>query len=119
MDDMRNLLRETTAKLREYGHGSGDVRWVESRLDDWNNGERQWCTWDEFAARAGIDYDAGFGGTAIAESLRVVGDDWWLERHEYDGSEWWEYKRRPERPGTHNARIRIRYHGDDDEESTA
>lgn len=25
----------------------------------------------------------------------VVGDDWWLERHEYDGSEWWEFKRLP------------------------
>jgi hypothetical protein len=25
----------------------------------------------------------------------VIGSDWWLERHEYDGSEWWEFKSLP------------------------
>ena len=28
----------------------------------------------------------------VAEDLVVVGDNWWIERHEYDGNEWWEYK---------------------------
>ena len=28
----------------------------------------------------------------------VVGNNWWLERHEYDGSEWWEYKQFPVKP---------------------
>jgi hypothetical protein len=27
----------------------------------------------------------------------VVGKDWWLERHEYDGSEWWEFKTMPDK----------------------
>jgi hypothetical protein len=30
--------------------------------------------------------------------LEIVGDDWWLERHEYDGAEWWEYKTKPSMP---------------------
>lgn len=30
--------------------------------------------------------------------LLVVGNNWWLERHNYDGSEWWEFKRLPTRP---------------------
>lgn len=27
-----------------------------------------------------------------------MGDDWWLERHEYDGSEWFELKELPDKP---------------------
>jgi len=27
-----------------------------------------------------------------------VGDDWWLERHEYDGSEWWVFQKLPIKP---------------------
>lgn len=30
--------------------------------------------------------------------LIVVGKDFWLERHEYDGSEWWEFKSIPMEP---------------------
>lgn len=25
----------------------------------------------------------------------LVGDGWWIERAEYDGSEWWEFKTIP------------------------
>ena len=25
----------------------------------------------------------------------LVGDGWWIERFEYDGSEWWEFKTIP------------------------
>jgi hypothetical protein len=45
-----------------------------------------------------VNYDDGFGGNEIPLSLVVVGDDWWLERGEYDGSEWWEFKRLPPAP---------------------
>lgn len=41
------------------------------------------------------DYDSGFGAARVAEDLVVVGDNWWIERHEYDGNEWWEYKEKP------------------------
>lgn len=41
------------------------------------------------------DYDSSFGAPEIAIDLKIVGFDWWLERHEYDGSEWWEYKTMP------------------------
>ena len=44
------------------------------------------------------EYDDGFGGTEIPLSLIIVGDDWWLERHEYDGSEWFEFKKRISEP---------------------
>lgn len=41
------------------------------------------------------NYDAGYGGTEVEESLVIGGEDFWLERHEYDGREWWEYKTMP------------------------
>lgn len=45
-----------------------------------------------------FQYDSGFGGQEVLEDLILVGKDFWLERHEYDGSEWWEYKNMPIRP---------------------
>lgn len=38
------------------------------------------------------------GSPQVAEDLLIVGDTWCLERHEYDGSEWWEYKELPKEP---------------------
>lgn len=37
------------------------------------------------------NYDAGYGSAEIREDLLIVGTDWWLERDEYDGSEWWTF----------------------------
>ena len=42
-----------------------------------------------------INYDNGYGGHEIDLSLVVVGDDWWLERAEYDGLEWFAFKQQP------------------------
>lgn len=85
-----NLLRETIDALEENSHTSADVRWV--------GDTKYWITWEQFASLADFDYDDGFGGVQIREELLIVGDDdWWLERHEYDGSEWWEFKRLPAR----------------------
>lgn len=45
----------------------------------------------------GFEYDNGFGGHRINLDLKIVGKDWWLEREEYDGSEWWVFKTMPVR----------------------
>jgi len=45
-----------------------------------------------------INYDNGFGGNEISMYLAIVGENWWLERYEYDGSERWIYKEKPEKP---------------------
>ena len=42
-----------------------------------------------------FEYDDGYGITEVNMGLKLVGKDFWLERHEYDGSEWWEYKTLP------------------------
>ena len=55
-------------------------------------------TWDNFSSNANFSYDNGYGGEEIPLDLIVVGKDFWLERHEYDGSEWWEFKSMPDEP---------------------
>ena len=87
---MTNLLQETLEFLRDMDKTPADVCWV--------GDHDSYYSWDEFATKANIEYDEGFGAYEIDLALKVVGKDWWLERHEYDGSEWWEYKELPEKP---------------------
>lgn len=84
-----NLLKETIAVLANHAKGPKDVLWVGSY-----NGLIS-GTWDAFAAVADVEYDSGFGSQQIASDLTVVGDGWWIIRHEYDGSEGWEWVEPP------------------------
>lgn len=83
---MSNLLDETQGVIANNDKDVSDVQWVGS-----SDGELA-ITWDEFAAIANVDYESVYGAAKVAQDLVVVGSGWWLERHEYDGSEWWEFK---------------------------
>jgi hypothetical protein len=86
---MANLLKETLDIIKHNGKSVADVVWVGSAdgtiADSWNH----------FASVADFEYDNGYGRQEVAPDLVVVAKDWWLERHEYDGSEWWEFKSVP------------------------
>lgn len=84
----RNLLDETIEVLKRHNKTHLDVYFVADSL---------YCaTWNDFSdAARNINYDPGYGSVEINPFLKVVGADWWLERHEYDGAEWWEYKTMP------------------------
>ena len=83
-----NLLEETINILDRYGRGPDDVLFVS---DDENS-----TSWENFAKIADrYNYDEGFGSREVNQKLMVVGNNWWLERHAYDGSEWWEFKTLP------------------------
>jgi len=84
---MSNLLKETIQELLDNGKVPNDVKWV--------GNNKIWFTWEEFSKIADFTYDHSYGIQKIKEELVVVGDDWWLERMEYDGSEWWEFKTFP------------------------
>ena len=92
MDSYVNLKNSTLTVLRHYGKLPSDIKWVGCRSFK--------IPIEEFWELADRMYDAGYGRAEVAEDLIVVGDNWWLERHEYDGSEWWEYKKLPEEPKT-------------------
>lgn len=85
----RNLLEETIRALSSHELSYSDVKWVGS------TDGRYVVSFETFALMANQTYDAGYGGVEVIQDLVVVGDGWWLERHEYDGSEWWEYKEQP------------------------
>lgn len=87
---MTNLLTETLEALREAGFHPADVLWISDGTVS--------CDWQTFATAADREYDAGFGAREVSETLVVVGEDWWLERWEYDGSEGWALKTLPTLP---------------------
>lgn len=92
MRDNINLLEETIEILQNCKHSTEDVLWV--GVDgEWS------CSWQQFEkVVANLVYNNGYGISEINDDLKVVGKDFWLERHEYDGSEWWEYKEQPVMP---------------------
>lgn len=82
-----NLLIETIEILKENKLSPPDVKFITDGVSD--------CSWEDFAKEADFEYNEGYGGNEISLKIKIVGEDWWLERGEYDGSEWWEFKRKP------------------------
>lgn len=87
---MTNLWEETVRKLADRNlNFDRDVVQVQT-CDGYINKEL-------FKMQAmATNYDAGFGAAEIREDLVIVGKNWWLERREYDGSEWWVFRTMPE-----------------------
>ena len=69
----------------------------------------------EFEKLADREYDNGYGGQEVASDLKLVGADWWIERHEYDGAENWVYKEKPSfnKPFKNIQTLMVRYGTDD------
>ncbi len=95
-----NLLEETKVILESNGKNLFDVLWF---------GTKEVVFDVDIQKLFSVDYDNGFGEQEILPELIVVGEDWWLERHEYDGSERWEFKTMPVKPvyraGTQDANV--------------
>lgn len=81
---MRNFREETLRVLHKHGLEWDDVLWAGT--------ENYTVPLDALYKAMDINYDQGYGSQEIALDLIIVGANWWLERHEYDGSEWWELK---------------------------
>jgi len=80
-----NLLKETLDKLANSNHVPSDIKFIGS-VSGYS------CTWEEFQKLANIEYDSGYGSQIVASDLIIIfSDNSWLERREYDGSEWWKH----------------------------
>lgn len=88
MSYQRNLLEETLQVLTLHGKTPQDVICVRSHAD-------QQGTWEDFVKLSDFTYDSGYGGNEVVGSLAIIGDDWWMSRGEYDGSEWWNFCHTP------------------------
>ena len=87
-----NLLKETLKVLKEHNKTWQDVRFI-SNYD----GE---IPLGRFKTIADQIYDESYGFTEVRDDLVIVGDDWWLDRRDYDGAEWWEFNHMPDKPDT-------------------
>lgn len=89
-----NLLEETLEIMQNHGKSIKDVRFV--RCDwmvydydlEYYKEYEYYMSWEDFASMANRFYDSSYGGTEVKDNLQIIGKNWWLERHEYDGSEW-------------------------------
>lgn len=82
-----NFKKETLDFLHNHGKSIHDVHVI---ID----GTR--CPFDYFIDLAkDINYDNGYGIPCINSNVYIIGDDWWMSRHEYDGSEWWKFNKKP------------------------
>ena len=95
-----NLLQETIKKLKEYQKTERDILWVGS--EDFG-----WFTWEDFKELADTEYNSGYGTQEVAIDLLIVGKDFWLERKDYDGAEWWELKTMPCKPENYRKPIAL------------
>jgi len=84
---MTNLLQETLEVLDRQGKTIDDIEYCQC-LDGHFSVEI-------FKSLADNEYDSGYGAPEVGQDLILVGNDFWLSRAEYDGSEWWEFNRMP------------------------
>ncbi len=92
---MTNLLKETITILEINGKSLSDIVWY---------GLKGQAMTSPITETFDGCYCSGFGTNEIPF---VVGDNWWLERHEYDGSEWWEFKQLPKHPAVYTTGIAL------------
>lgn len=84
-----NLLEETVKALADNGKSLSDIVAVQG--DDFG------ISIDEFIQLASeTNYRCSYGTQEVATDLVIIGKDWWLERAEYDGAEWWKFKQFPQ-----------------------
>lgn len=86
---MINLLKETTHILEQHKKTLNDIEYIylgdkciKSKNVDLNE-------------LLNFEYDDGYGKVEINTVFRLVGKDFWLERDEEDGSEWWKFETKP------------------------
>ena len=87
---MKNLWEETISVLKDHYLTWEDVDHI---ILDGDNVTISKENFEELARKT--DYDNGWGAAEIRTDLIIVGWNWWLERNEYDGSEWWEFRTMP------------------------
>ena len=95
---MVNLLKETKYILKMNN------KTLEPYIDkilnrsEWIGCDKFYINKDDFIKLANTEYNNEYGSEQVATDLLIVGDNWWLERSEYDGADMWEFKSMPIKP---------------------
>lgn len=91
-----NLLEETEKVLKEHGKTLDSIWRVYVYAYEYSCPVKI-LGLKEFKELANIEYNNDFGGQEI-KNMVAKGLDFFMFRHEYDGSEWWEYVSTTVRP---------------------
>jgi len=101
------ILKEIEEVLEQNNKTTDDIKCLQIQLgDEWFTKPIEFIVpvnydVDEFGQTlcdmSNNTYDSGYGGQELFGTIWMKNGDW-LERGEYDGSEWWEYKTCPEIP---------------------
>jgi hypothetical protein len=92
-----SLLEETIQILAKHGYSTLDILAVIGKDE---TGNLHSMDVNKFFSIAHRKYDNGDGDHEIDLDLKIIGPNWWLERHEHDESEGWEFKKMPKIPKT-------------------
>lgn len=97
-----NFYDETYKAILDSNHTIDDIDFFSMVIDDGESPYNIWkevqFSFDDFKRNANFYYDNGFGTTVINLSLKIIFKDGsFLERHEYDGLEWWEFVQIPKK----------------------
>lgn len=85
---MVNLKEETLTVLKEHDLSPDNIIYIGTNPH--NPSPHYSCSWDSFTVMADASYHSGYGGQEVAHDLVIIfKDGTWMERGEYDGSEWW------------------------------
>lgn len=88
-----NLYEETVRILGYNNLSIEDIEWV---------GTTEYTIpLEQFVKLAKeTNYNQGYGAQEVATDLIIVGKDWYMDRKEYDGAEWWDFNKKPIKPNT-------------------
>jgi hypothetical protein len=87
-----NLYEETSSFLSKRGKTFKDVKYVAL-------GDKKWTNVSKFIEIAKLfEYENDFGSVEVNFELKLVGDDFWIQREEYDGAESWVFLQHPGKP---------------------
>lgn len=100
-----NARKEILDILNKINKNTTDIKYASIRYD-WNYDENSYkniklssnhnnIQLNQFLLDLDFEYDNGFGLQELFGYI-VFNDNTWLSRHEYDGSENWEYNHCPE-----------------------
>lgn len=82
---MTNFYEETVNVIKDIGKTLDDVVYVSVCDGKYYKPEKF------FEQIKDVEYDAGYGIQEINPNIKIVFRDGFLERNEYDGSEWWRF----------------------------
>jgi len=97
---MINAKKELISKLENYDYNVEDIKCFKIRLNIFELGELNIKRDEEFSSSSEGDllyyldfnYNNGYGCQLI-DGIILMNDGCWFEREEYDGSEWWTFRK--------------------------